>query len=142
MAKIEMGALVTVRPTRNEETGRTGEPYIARVSENRSVTEDGASGWYVVEIPETGAEHEALAGIVREIRPIIVPGYNDAPLEFTPEIPAWWSEDRDPENLTPETRWCQVCLADRNVKREYTTLAASDPTAAYELSCGHHTIDL
>ncbi|TNH23960.1 hypothetical protein FHG89_25970 [Micromonospora orduensis] len=41
-----------------------------------------------------------------------------------------------------ETRPCQECATERRVVREYTTNRATDPTAAYVLDCGHHTIDL
>lgn len=49
---------------------------------------------------------------------------------------------REPEAEAPETRWCVSCLAERSVTAEYVTMATSDPTTAYALACGHHTIDL
>lgn len=62
---------------------------------------------------------------VDHLTPVTILGYNDD--EAKPEV---------------DTRWCTVCLADRTVKREYPTNVLADPTTAYELTCGHHTIDL
>lgn len=179
MTKIALDKLVTVKPTLNEETGVTAEPFIGRISDNRNVSDDGTSGYYVVEIPETGDEHEALAAIVREIRPVVIEGYNDAPAipaqrtatnpETGETVACWWDEEGQPqeahdylaeyrENAATaedmeygasepignegETRYCPECRAERDVKTEYVTNAKSDPTAAYGLACGHHTIDL
>lgn len=164
MAKIELYAFVTVTPLINAATGETAAPYLAQVTSNECVGADGIGGWYVVKAPETGEEHEALARIVRKVTPIIIPGYNDD--QLTPEeirasedtgITARWCDDcggelnpddgthvEAPEEASApaETRWCVKCLADREVTSEYTTLSKSDPTAAYVLACGHHTIDL
>jgi len=41
------------------------------------------------------------------------------------------------DRLDPQERMPQ-----RRVTRTYTTNRQADPTAAYELECGHHTIDL